>query len=166
MENLRSRVNIKLVNNEKGLQRCVSKPSFQRFQIFNEDLVGCQNKVTNLILNKPVYVGCAILDLSKIIMYNFHYNTMVKAYGPNLNLLFTDTDSLMYEIFTEDVYKDMEHFQEQLDTSDYDPSHPLYSVENKKIPGKMKDELSGTYFHYNIELFQILNLANKTGFIF
>lgn len=95
MENLRNRVSIKLANSEKQMRKYVSKPSFQRFRIFNEDLVRIENKVTDLLLNKPVYVGCAILDLSKTVMYDFHYNVMTPRYGHNLHLLFTDTDSLM-----------------------------------------------------------------------
>jgi hypothetical protein len=86
------------------MRKYASKPSFERFRIFNEDLDGIQNKVTNLLLNKPVYVGCSILDLSKTVMYDFHYNVMTPRYGNNLHLLFNDTDSLMYEIFTDDIY--------------------------------------------------------------
>ena len=86
------------------MRKYASKPSFGRFRIFNEDLDGIQNKVTNLLLNKPVYDGCAILDLSQTVMYDFHYNVMTPRYGNNLHLLFNDTDSLMYEIFTDDIY--------------------------------------------------------------
>ena len=89
-------------------------------------------------------MGATILELSKIIMYDFHYKVMKPKYGDNLNLLFTDTDSVMYEIFTEDIYEDMIAFQDYFDTSGYDPKHPLYSTVNKKVVGKMKDELSGT----------------------
>lgn len=144
MENLRNRVNIKLINNENMLQKYTSRPSFDRFQIFNEDLVGVQNKTINLVLNKPVYVGATILELSKILMYDFHYNVMKPKYGDNLNLLFTDTDSLMYEIFTDNIYQDMTTFRDYFDTSGYDSKHPLYSTTNKKVVGKMKDELSGS----------------------
>ncbi|CAG2255218.1 unnamed protein product [Mytilus edulis] len=143
MENLRNRVNIKLVNNESSLKKCVSRPSFERFQIFNEDLVGVENKHINLLLNKPVYVGSVILELSKIIMYDFHYNVMQEKYGGNLNLLFTDTDSLCYEIYTDDVYDDMNSFLNYFDTSNYQPSDQLHSTIYKRVPGKMKDEMAG-----------------------
>ncbi|XP_071138792.1 uncharacterized protein [Mytilus edulis] len=146
MENLRNRVNIKLVNNESSLKKCVSRPSFERFQIFNEDLVGVENKHINLLLNKPVYVGSVILELSKIIMYDFHYNVMQEKYGGNLNLLFTDTDSLCYEIYTDDVYDDMNSFLNYFDTSNYQPSDQLHSTIYKRVPGKMKDEMAGKYF--------------------
>ncbi|CAC5426556.1 unnamed protein product [Mytilus coruscus] len=96
------------------------------------------------MLDKPVFVGCTILDLSKIIMYDFHYNMMTTRYASNLNLLFTDTDSLLYEIFTDDIYQDMKQFHDYFDTSEYESSYPLYNVKYKKVPGKMKDELAGT----------------------
>ena len=96
-----------------------------------------------LYLNRPIHVGFSILDLSKTLMYDFHYNYMKTKYGPNAQLLFTDTDSLCYSIYTEDVYQDMMKHQHLFDTSEYDPDHPLYSTENKKVLGKMKDETHG-----------------------
>ena len=78
-------------------------------------------------------------------MHDFHYNVMKPKYGENLNLLFTDTDSLMYEIFTDDIYDDMKGFQDYFDTPGYDQKHPLFSTINKKVVGKMKDELGGMY---------------------
>lgn len=80
---------------KKKLEKCVAKPSFMRCQIFNEDLVGVQNKQVNLLLNKPIYVGQAILDLSKLLMYQFHYKVMKPKYGDNINL-FTDTGNLKF----------------------------------------------------------------------
>lgn len=91
LENLRERCNISLVNNEETLKKKVSKPSFIRCQIFNEDLVGVHNRQVNLLLNKPIYVGQVILDLSKWLMYHFHYKVMKPKYGDKLELLFTDT---------------------------------------------------------------------------
>lgn len=79
-------------------------------------------------------------------MYDFHYNVMKSRYGKNINLLFTDTDSLMYEIFTEDIYQDMMTFKDYFDTSAYDVENKLHSTVNKKVVGKMKDELSGKCF--------------------
>lgn len=92
-ENLRNRVNINLVHTEQRLKRLCAKPFFDRFKI---DLVGVENKKVKLLLNKPVYIGQTILDLSKLVMYDFHYNFMKKLYEDNIKLLFTDTDSLMY----------------------------------------------------------------------
>ncbi|KAK3107612.1 hypothetical protein FSP39_018279 [Pinctada imbricata] len=148
MENLRNRVDIKLVQDEKKLKRYCAKPSFQRVRIFNEDLVGVENKRTSLLLNKPVYVGQTILDLSKLVMYDFHYNIMKKKYGNKVQLLFTDTDSLMYEIETDDIYMDMKKQKHLFDLSNYSPDHPsgLYDETNKKVVLKMKDECGGKYF--------------------
>lgn len=107
--------------------------------------MGVENKKVNLLLNKPVYVGAAILELSKIVMYEFHYKMMKPKYGDNINLLFTDTDSLMYEIFTEDVYDDMKQIINYFDTSNYPQDNPLHPTTLKKVPGKFKDELAGKY---------------------
>ena len=85
-----------------------------------------------------------ILDLSKTLMYDFYYKHLKYKYGSRVDLLYTDTDSLLLEIKTEDVYKDMENLRDELyDTSDYPKDHPLHSQLNKKVIGKMKDECSG-----------------------
>ena len=99
---------------------------------------------TKLVLNKPVYTGMTILDNSKILIYDFFYNHLKKQYGPKCELLYTDTDSLLLEIETDDVNKDMEANKHLYDTSDYPKEHPLYSNTNKKVLGKMKDECAGT----------------------
>ncbi len=140
MENLRKRLIVELVNNQSKARTLTSKPSFHAFKIFNEDLVAIHMLKQKLYLNRPIYVGFSILDLSKTLMYDFHYNYMKTKYRPNAQLLFTDTDSLCYAISTEDVYQDMIKDKHIFDTSEYDPEHPLYSTENKKVLGKMKDE--------------------------
>ena len=84
-----------------------------------------------------------ILELSKTLMHDFHYNIVKPLYGENAKLLFTDTDSLMYEIATEDVYKDLYERKELFDNSDYPEDSPYYFKENKKVIGKMKDETAG-----------------------
>ena len=97
----------------------------------------------SLLLNRPVYVGMCILDLSKYFMYDFYYNTLKKTYGSNCELLYTDTDSLLLQIQTEDAYKDIAERSDLYDTSNYPKDHPLYSEKNKKALGKMKDECGG-----------------------
>src|SRR5699024_6451536 len=97
----------------------------------------------NVILNKPIYVGAAILDLSKTLMYEFHYDVMKDKYGDKAKLCYQDTDSLIYEVETEDLYEDFKDMQDLLDTSDYPKDHFLYSNENKRVVGKMKDEMNG-----------------------
>ena len=106
MENIRNRVDIKLVNNKKRAEKLSAKPNFDRCNIFSEDLVAIHMKKTELKFDKAVYLGMCILDLSKTLMYDFHYNYIKQKYGDKAKLLFTDTDSLMYEIQTENFYKD------------------------------------------------------------
>lgn len=94
MENIRKRVNVKLVTSERQALKLVAKPYFDRRVIFSENLVAVHMKKTKLQFNKPVYLGSCILDLSKTLMYDFHYNFMRKKFGGNGRILFTDTDSL------------------------------------------------------------------------
>jgi len=128
MENLRKRLLVQLVNNQSKERRLTSKATFHAFRIFNEDLVAVHMLKQHLYLNRPIYVGFSILNLSKILMYDFHYNCIKKRYGQNVQLLFTDTDSLCYSINTEDVYQDMMKDKHLFDTSEYDPEHLLNST--------------------------------------
>ena len=146
MENIRNRVDVKLVNNKNKLRKLVAKPNFKSCKIFNENLVSVHMKKTSLTMVKPVYLGMCILDLSKTIMYDFHYNYIKSKYGDKAKLLFSDTDSLMYEIQTEDFYKDISgDVKDRFDTSDYPENHPsgIPTGINKKVLGKMKDEAAG-----------------------
>ena len=127
------------------MDKYVKRPSFKRFVIFHDELVGVENEKVDVKLDNPVFVGQAILDLSKLLMYRFHYDVMKETYGENIKLLFTDTDSLCYEIQTDDVYKDLHDLREHFDFSNYPETHPLHSTQFKKVPGKMKDELGGTF---------------------
>ena len=146
MENLRNRVDVRLVNTKEKLRKLVAKPNFKSRKIFNENLVSVHMSKTSLLMNKPIYLGMCILDLSKIIMYDFHYNYIKSKYADKAKLLFTDTDSLMYEIQTEDFYKDISgDVKDRFDTSDYPENHPsgIPTGENKKVLGMMKDEVAG-----------------------
>ena len=146
MENIRNRVIVKLVNTKEKLKKLVAKPNYRSCKIFNENLVSVHMKKTSLTMNKPVYLGMCILDLSKIIMFDFHYNYIKPKYGNNAKLLFTDTDSLFYEIQTEDFYKDISgDVNNRFDTSDYPENHPsdIPTGINKKVLGMMKDEAEG-----------------------
>ena len=141
MENLRKRVDIQLVHHEKRLKKLTKKPGFKAFKIFSENLASIELQKSKLVLNRPIYVGFSILDLSKILMYDFHYNYMKKTYGEKAQLLFTDTDSLCYDVTTDDIYEDMMLSKDLFDFSGYPKDHRLYDTSNKKIIGKMKDEL-------------------------
>jgi hypothetical protein len=94
----------------------------------------------SITLSKPIYTGFSILDISKAVMYEFHYNHIVPKYGNDVKLLFTDTDSLCYEIKTDDLYNDMKQNLDLFDTSNFNKDHPLYSVTNNKVLGKFKSE--------------------------
>ena len=142
-ENLRNRVNVEIITDRKIALKRVAKTNFIRSQVIHEDLVIIQTAISTLKLNKPIYVGFTILDVSKILMYNFHYQHIKKKYDKGVQLCFSDTDSLLYEIKTEDIYKDMEEDKEMYDFSDYPKPHNLHSIINKKVIGKFKDELNG-----------------------
>ena len=107
MENIRNRVNVKLVNTGEQFKKLTSKPNYESRKIFNENLVSVHMKKTSLTMNKPVYLGMSILDLSKTLMFDFHYKYIKPKYGKEAKLLFTDTDSFLYEIQTKDFYKDI-----------------------------------------------------------
>ena len=144
MENIRKHRNIKLVNNEEEYLKNVMKPNFKSGTLLGPDLMGCEMGKVRVVINKPVYLSQAILDLSKTIMYEFHYNYMIPKYGDRLKLCYMDTDSLIFSIKTEDFYSDIaDDVESRFDTSGYpnNGSRPLLAGKNKKVIGLMKDEL-------------------------
>ena len=155
IENIRKRQNIFLVDNRKTALNLSKRPNFERVTIFDKNLIAAHMKKTEIYFNKPVYVGQAILDLSKTLMYDFHYNYIKPKYGKKAELLFTDTDSLMYQIKTEDFYKDISaDIKTKFDTSDYPKDHPsgILTGENKKVIGMFKDEVAGKQITHFIGL--------------
>ena len=112
-------------------------------KIFDNDLVTIRKNKVTLTPNKPAYTGMCILVISKVLMYEFHYDYIKNKYGNNSRLLFTDTDSLMYEIKTEDVYEDFSNDKEMFDFSNYSTKSKYYDNSNKLWVGKMKDETAG-----------------------
>ena len=146
MENIGKHRNIKLVNNEEEYLKNVMKPNFKSGTLLEPDLMSCEMSKVRVVMNKPVYLGQAILDLSKTIMYEFHYDYMIPKYGDRLKLCYMDTDSLINSIKTEDFYSNISPDDEsRFDTSGYpnDGSRPLPVGKNKKVIGLMKDELGG-----------------------
>ena len=143
MENIRNHRDIKLVNNKEKYLKTVMKPNFKSGTLLAPDLMGCEMGKIKVVMNKPVYLGQAILDLSKI-MYEFHYDYMIPKYGNRIKLCYMDTDSYVYDIKTEDFYKDIaEDVEARFDTSAYSNNRPLPIGKNKKVIGLMKDELGG-----------------------
>ena len=155
MENLRKRVDVRLVTDEKKLLKLTSKPTYVSSKIFNENLVAVHKIKETLTLNRPAYVGMCILDLSKTLMYDFHHNYIKEIYGNKAKLLFTDTDSLTYEIKAKDVYKDFFKDKKRFDNSDYHEYSPFFYKTNKKVIGKFKDEAAG------IPIIEFIGLRSK-----
>ena len=139
MENLRKRVDVRLVVDEKKLLKMAAKPTYVSSKIFNENLVAVHKIKETLTLNRPAYVGMCILDLSKVLMYKFHYNYIKDKYGDKAKLLFTDTDSLTYEIEAEDVYQDFWVDKDRFDNSNYPMNSQYFDDTNDKAIGKFKD---------------------------
>ena len=145
MENIRKHRNIKLVNDEEEYLRNVMRPNFKSGTLLGPDLMSCERGKVRVVMNKPVYLGQAILDLSKTIMYEFHCDYMKRKYkDEDLKLCYMDTDSLIYSIHTKEFYADIaKNVEARFDTSGYVPDRPLPVGKNKKVIGLMKDELGG-----------------------
>ena len=124
MENIRKHRNIKLVTSRESYLKTVMKPNFKSGVLFGENLMGCEMGKIKVMMNKLVYLGQAILDLSKIIMYEFHYDYMLPKYNNNIQLCYMYTDSLVYDIKTEDFYADIaDDLPTRFDTSGYCDHH-------------------------------------------
>ena len=146
MENIRNRVDIRLVTREEQAKRLTSKPNYQHHTVFSKTLAAVHMKKTSLYFNKPIYLGMSILDLNKTLMYDFHYNYIKPKYGERAKLLFTDTDSLAYEIETEDFYRDISSdVKSKFDISNYPKNHSsgILTGVNRKVIGMFKDEAAG-----------------------
>jgi len=150
VENQSKRTDIKIVHSRAQCKKLSEKPQCTGFRIFSEHLAAVQSRKVSCMITKPFYVGFSVLDISKIWMYRFHYEYIKPVFHQQSHLLFTDTDSLMYEI--EAGYKEVyECFKlnnecktERLfDFSSLPPDHLCYNVDNKKVIGKFKDETSG-----------------------
>ena len=112
-------------NEEQKFKRLVADPSYKSHRILDDNLVGISRHQTKVNLCKPIFIGMSVLDQSKVIMYNFYYNILKTQYGNMVELVYTDTDSLILLIKTEDVYKDMAEMHKHFDFSNYPPSHEL-----------------------------------------
>ena len=144
MENLRNHRAIKLVKTDKRRNQLVSEPNYHTTKWFSENVLAIEMKKTKVKMNKPVYLGLSILEISKILMYEFWYDYMKPKYGDNVKLCYIDTDSYIMHIKTEDFCKDIaDDVEKRFDTSNYEINGPLPTGKNKKGIGLMKDELGG-----------------------
>ena len=138
MEKLQKTINVRLVNNKKVVLKYTSRPSHITHKNFGKNYAAIHEIKPVLTLNKPIYVGFTVLELSKWLMYDFHYNFIKKHF--DAELLFTDTDSLTYEIKSEDVYEEFFKHKHLFDFSNYLKDSKFFDDTNKKVIGKMKDE--------------------------
>ena len=146
MENVRNHRDIKLVTSDKRRKRLVSEPNYHSHKNFSEHLMAIEMKKTKVKMTKRRYLGMAILDISKSIMYEFRYDYIKSKYGDRAKLCYTDTDSFVIHIITEDFFEDISGDAERwFDTSNYveNDKRPLPIGKNKRVPGLFKDELGG-----------------------
>ena len=141
MENLQKRVNVRLVNNKTDYLKYTSRPTHITHKFCTKNYAAIHEIKPVLLLNKPIYVGFTVLELSKWLMYDFHYNFIRKHFAAKL--LFTDTDSLSYEKESEDVYEKIFKHKHLFDFSNYPKDSKFFDETNKKVIGKMKDESEG-----------------------
>ena len=144
MENVRKHRDIKLVTTDKKRSKLVSEPNYHTISLISEDLSIIEMKKTKVKMNKPIYLGLSILEISKILMYEFWYDCMKPKYDNNVKLSYMDTDSFIMNIKTNDFYEDISSdVENRFDTSNYEVNRPLLMGRNKKVIGLMKDELGG-----------------------
>ena len=149
MENVDKRTDVRLVTQwaknvrKNGAENLIAKPYFKDYTIFSENLVAIQMQKVLVKYDKPIYVGFSILDISKNLMYDFFYDFLKPLYGKNVKLLYTDTDSFILEIQTENVYNDISNNLDKFDTSNYKPNNIHEIISNESKVGKFKDEYAG-----------------------
>ena len=144
MEDMRKHRDIKLVITEKRRNQLVTETNYHAIKCFSENLLAMEMKKRKVKMNKPIYLGLSILEISKILMYEFWYDYMKPKYGDNVKLCYMDTDSFIIRIKTEAFYEDIaNNVEKRFDTSNYEVDKPLPKGKNKKVIGLMKDELGG-----------------------
>ena len=140
MENIRKHRDIKLVTTDKKRSKLVSEPNYHTINLISEDLSIIEMKKTKVKMNKPIYLGLSILEISKILMYEFWYNYMKPKYDNKAKLCYMDTDSFIMNIKTKYFYEDIaSDIENRFDISNYEVNRPLPMGKNNKIIGLMKD---------------------------
>ena len=146
MENVRNRRDVKLIVTEERRKKLVSEPNYDSCKFFSESLMAIEMRKTEVLMDKPIAVGQAVLDVSKTLMYEFWYDYLKSKYQDKTKLCYMDTDSFIIHIETDDFNKDISNDVDKwFDTSNYDKNdnRPLKIAKNKKVIGKFKDELGG-----------------------
>ena len=152
MEDVRKHTEFDLISTPERFQKCVNSPTYKARHIINENLVGVEKEKAVVELNKPIYMGLSILDYSKVHMYSFYYDVLKPKYQDDIKLIYTDTDSFVIQVMTDDLFQDFKDLSDYMDFSDYPKSHPNYDASNKKVLGKFKDELSSKIMTHFIGL--------------
>ena len=133
-----------MVTTDKKRSKLVSEPNYHTINLISVDLSIIEMKKTKVKMNKPIYLGLSILEISKILMYEFWYDYMKRKYGNDVKLCYMDKDSFIMNIKTNDFYEDIANdVEDRFDTSNYEVNRPLPMGKNKKVIGLKKDELSG-----------------------
>ena len=144
MENIRKHRDIKLVTTDKKRSKLVSEPNYHTINLISEDLSIIEMKKTKVKMNKPIYLGLSILEISKTLLYEFWYDYMKPKYDNKVKLCYMATDSFIINIKMNDFYEDIANdVENRLDTSNYEVNRPLPMGKTKKVIGLMKDELGG-----------------------
>ena len=144
MENIRKHRDIKLVTTDKKRSKLVSEPNYHTINYISEDLSIIEMNRAKVKMNKPIYLGLSILEISKLLMYEVWYDYMKPKDGNNVKLCYMDTDSFIMNIKTKDFYKDIANdVEKRFDISNYEVNRPLPIGKNKKVIGLIKDELGG-----------------------
>ena len=154
VENIRKRINVKLINDQKTYLKCVNKLNFIPQKMFDRNFVAVHYVKTVLTLNKPIYVRFCMLELSKLLMYQFHYDYVLKTFN-GVKLLFTDTDSFVYEIKDDNVYDQCFKDKHLFGFSGYPKDYVYDDSLNKKVLGKIKDKLDG------VKIVEVVGLKSK-----
>ena len=140
LENLRKHRDVKLLTTERRRNYLVSEPNYHTTKFFTKHLLAREMKKTQILMNKPIYLGLSILDISKTKMYEFWYNYVKSKYSEKVKLHYMDTDSFIVHVRTDIIYKDIvQNVEKRLDTSNYDGDRLLPMGKNKKVISLMKD---------------------------
>ncbi|XP_025018370.1 uncharacterized protein LOC112539813 [Tetranychus urticae] len=134
---------VKIALQDVEAQRLLKNETCDKFIILDDNKMLFSLKKLSVVMDKPIAVGFTILELAKLKMYQLHYDTFKPYYKSNISLVYTDTDSFIYEIKSEDIVADMRQFANIMDFSNYPKGHPLYSNNNNKKIGYLKDEMAG-----------------------
>lgn len=171
MENVEKRKDIKLITQwENGLGKVgagslIARPNFSSRSIFSENFVAIHMNKLKIIYNKPIYIGFSILDISKTVIYDFFYNFIKKKFGKNASLLYTDTDSLIIKVLTDNFYHVMTENPDKFDTSNYPEQNKFNIIKNKSVLGRMKDEFPGdpiiSFYGTGAKAYYIKSLSNE-----